>query len=55
MQSCCNFTYEKYIDKDGKIDDERLKALMKERYGEVRLYEKTCECECHKDGVNCLH
>ena len=60
MFSCCLLCYDKYIKEDGEIDQKRIKMAAKvESRGNKKLAERMlenpCLCECHKDGVACMH
>ena len=61
---CCDFCYQKYVDKDGVPDADRFyKILVKHdtklnakiEGGVFMLYRGICNCDCHKDGKNILH
>ena len=64
MFPCCDLCYEKYIDKNGIVDqDRRKKAVNKYISFMAKTYKKTiiasevaaCNCECHRDGFQVLH
>jgi hypothetical protein len=60
MFPCCQLCYDKYIKADGEIDQKRIKLAAKvESRGDKKraekLLEDPCRCECHQDGVACMH
>lgn len=57
MFPCCSKVYDKYITKDGLVDEKRYVDLQV-KYGEEIIYNEIiwrCTCDCHKDGEEVIH
>jgi hypothetical protein len=56
---CCRFSYEKYISKNGVVDQDRLNTLISiYNLGEVskrEVLDKVCMCKCHWDAFIVRH
>lgn len=52
---CCKLCYLKYIDNDGSLDKDRLIKCCKKRGITLGDLPFICKCDCHKDGINCVH
>ena len=59
MMSCCQLTYEKYINADGTIDEVALTECLEKYYPDPKeqahIRAHLCECECHIKDMKVLH
>lgn len=54
MFACCNHCYQKYLDRDGKIDwDAFLK--IEPTYNLAVENDTVCMCHCHQIDLTVLH
>lgn len=60
---CCSLCYEKYIEKDGTIDEAKVEQLIGEDSMIVNglvlspdnISYQLCTCDCHKKGMYVMH
>ena len=60
MFPCCQLSGFKYIKEDLEIDQARIKKAAKlvsdgDKKSAEKILEEPCRCECHVDGIDCMH
>lgn len=62
MIPCCDYSDIKYIQKNGKVNIQKIEALEQRQLeylikeGKEKEFEKCqCECLCHREGIHVDH
>jgi len=62
MIACCGLTCEKFIDKDGNVDKDKIEELIEKSLdseypvtGKSAEQTRQCRCPCHVEGQQVIH